>query len=700
MFDGNDRETFHSIQILKDVASRGDKPIIFWIGAGASFWCGYPRWKELAEKLHSEFIKYEHVYNKEHAAILLDEEIFPKYFSYCFSISKARYYKELVGNLSPKEMTPVYGRFVSVLSDIEPCSIITTNVDQCLEGHLNGFSLLERSDLERGVQLIQSRQSFIVKLHGSISSVKSMVFTEEDYLSLRNDDRYIEILSQLISSSIVIFLGYEVSDNYVINLLKESVDLKEIFGDGPHFVVTSSVNNVLPESVHSIRYIPEPHTDHRSSIQVVEIVRSVKKSVSTPSPIREGQNNQDFKSAYFISDFMPPGEWQSSQTINAINDSGREIQATVGTGFVDTELPYKVSTALHDLSVGLVCFECVYFPSSSLGKVHQLLGSDRFWNLIDAKAIRFIHCENEPAIIFPTTDSVTNGDVGMISLVGGEGLGPISVENMIRRHLKPIPGKESLAESQFHKLEEIIEVIEVEKSALVPTLTRGTLLQPEMRKMLGCSDAILPTCIPRWMVFPFLRLAHIVMNGVVCEALRIPALKLHYGGKDVAGIAFAAVCAKNQADDIASYVTTGHYLNDIGAAVTHDPSILDAIMKFRETQAAESLHRDILCGLETNNGGEVVAAIDAGLRSVVSVRVIEDAREELEKLMLVGPGVKSIPAVWANSKYGDKAMALWRRRSTTILTEYCKTNHVGPYDLCPCGSGEKLKFCCENALTA
>jgi hypothetical protein len=65
MLDGNDTQTFHSLRILYDTIADNSRSIAFWIGAGTSSWCGYPRWDDLARIIHSGFIRYEHRYNKK-----------------------------------------------------------------------------------------------------------------------------------------------------------------------------------------------------------------------------------------------------------------------------------------------------------------------------------------------------------------------------------------------------------------------------------------------------------------------------------------------------------------------------------------------------------------------------------------------------------------------------------------------------------
>jgi hypothetical protein len=606
----------------------------------------------------------------------------------------------LASTFSARQASPVYSRFISVLRDIQPCFVVTTNVDRSLEASLPEFELIERSDLERAIHFIQKETPFICKMHGSISQIESIIFTEEDYQGLTTDKRYLELLLQVFSISSVVFLGYSLSDAYIHELLNKSVGLKRLFGDGPHFLVTTKKEIELPDSVHVIRYNADPHVDHRSAIQVVDVIRYASMTQVSSNEDQEPQIDQkkQLESAYFISDLYPPGTWNSSQTFTAKRENNPDIQVTVGTGFVDDEIPFKVSTALHDLLVGLICFNRVYFPLSSLSKVHELIGSDRFWRIVDEDVFRFVHFEGEPGIIFPSIDAST-GDIGTIVAGGRVIFSPVSVPEVIRKHLIPAPGHESVAEARLDSLAEKVHVFKEGPDSRVPELTRGTLLHPQIRKLIGLSESILPSRIPKWYMFPVLRLSHVLLAGMICERLRIAAVKIHYGGEMLAGVAFAAAASRDWAEDVASYVAAGKFGADLGTLVAASPEILDAILRFRRTQAGEKLRTEILAELSTNKAGEVVSAIDAGLKQSIPAKVLQQAQEQLSQLMLAAPRKQLvIPAVWSNARYGDKALNLWRMRSLATLEQYCRSHNIGSYDLCPCGSGEKLRFCCLRAL--
>lgn len=701
MLDGKDKDTFCNIRLLRDCVKESTKPVVFWIGAGASVWCGYPLWNEFAEKVHSDFLKYEAKYDTDTAINFLKIKNYPSLFSLCKNTNSKRFFSAIGNTFSVKQPSSVYKRFGEILAGIQPCYILTTNVEHCLENNLVGINMVERSDLERCVDLLQKKHSFVCKLHGSVSHIESTVFTKEDYEDILKDKRYLSLIQHIFTECIIVFFGYSLNDQYVIDSLRASASNKQIFGDGPHFAVVHEPSDFsLPENVRLIRYSSEPHCDHRSAIAVLDIIRTAKNygNIRVSSDMGSQPDTASFTSAYYISDIYPPGTWTTTQSIEATGDGGNNRNIIVGQGFIESEMPSTRYTAMHDLIVALICFDIVYFPLSALSRVHELLGSDFFWSLVKENAIRFIYHCDEPGVIYTSASTYFGGDIGMITAINQEGE-PLSILDRIKRQLKPKEGKEKIAEELFKNLETKVEIINKTTGYNAANLTRGALLHPSVKQLLGISDAVLPTSIPRWVLFPVLRLAHVIQVGVVCNHFRIAATKIPFGGEQLANVAFSVAAASDWADENASYVLSGRFCSDLGEFIMKNPEILKIIMKFRDTEDGIRFRKEIMSHLLTNSGSEFVSSVNAGLKHNLPAHVLDKARAQLSGLLLAnGRNCLITPAIWNNLSNTDEAINLWRKRSASLLREYCIKNNIGEYDLCPCGSGEKLHFCCEKAF--
>ncbi len=455
MLNADNHITYLSVRELKR-CTRSKRPLIFWIGAGASKWLGYPLWKDLARDLRREFFKFVAGFDNAGALKLIDSNSFPRFFQRCRDLDRARYHHFLSNTFLPRPETPLYKRFVDALGGMAPLNILTTNVDEALEQRFPSAGVYQRSDIGGCIEQLQSGKPFIAKLHGSRSAIENAVFTHEDYESLKADTSYISVLRQVFTFGTVVFLGYSVSDQYLINLLSDNAQDMSLFGAGPHFVVSADFKGT--SSLRQIGYSLKRFPDHRSALTVLDIIREVQTTEAEPSTriqfdakeTGEEVSVLGTKTAYFISDFVPPGTWRSSVTAK-FEAHGVKAEMTVGLGFTNDEIPFRESPAPHDLVVGLVCFDFVYFSLSALHKVHDLVGSEFFWQLVEADIIRFVHLQHEPAIIGEEGALIRN--VGLISIFDTTTGQTESAGRYIRRQITPVSGKESVAEKLISDLE-------------------------------------------------------------------------------------------------------------------------------------------------------------------------------------------------------------------------------------------------------
>ncbi|MBZ5540999.1 MAG: SIR2 family protein [Acidobacteriia bacterium] len=696
MLDGNEKQNFYSLMRLRDVVVEGSKPIVLWVGAGTSRWCGYPSWDELAGQLHSIFSRSEANYEKSIGAELVAKGDLPAVLSNCRKANAALYHQLLVSALSPRPTTPVYDHFLHILSSFKPLYVVTTNVDEVLEQHVPSAAIVQRSDFERCASLIQQKQSFVCKLHGSISSVEQAVFTTEDYLKLEKDPAYLSLVKHIFADATVIFIAYGLKDEYVLNALTALEPQSRIFGNGPHFLVTPLAPPVLPSSIIPIKYFVGMQQDHRSASMALDIIRAAQEGKLSRLPTTDVTSSAtELTSGYYISDFTPAGTWTSSQTLQLGRPDGTSFFVIVGHGFIDSELPNFHSHSPRDFVVGLLCFEKVYLPLSSLAALHDYVGGEYFWELVKEDVLRFVHVNAQPGYIYDSSESLTSVDVGLIGLSGRDGVLATAQEH-IRRQIKAAPGMEAAAEVLLTQLESKVHVFDSE-SWEVARLVRGALLHPRLRRLLGMSDGIFPMAIPRWLVFPALRVAHTVNTAVVCQQFNLAAANIWFGGEIIVGATFGLAATRDWAHEAASYVMTSQADIDLGA--TMDVTVLRTILKFRNTSEGVALRQEVLEQLKVNAGSEFISSVNAALKRNIPFTSLDKPRRVFAALLAAESSVPRLTrAISHNQFYSDAAISFWRKRSLQELNAVCEARKIGPYDPCPCGSGEKLKFCCLEAL--
>jgi len=650
--------------------------------------------------MHTVFSREERNYDKVYSSRLLKEIKYPELFEQMRIANQSRYFRFLSGQFRPQHATGVYKRFIKTLYKIPNVCIVTTNVDEALEHSLPEHITIQRSDIERLPQLLHQRSKFICKLHGSVSSVESMVFAKRDYESLQLDNDYLEAIRSIFSNTTVLFLGYGLRDEYVFQNLEACSTIRPLFGVGPHFIVTSEERNELPATVRRIRYVPDA-TDHRDALQVLEVIADFasNQSIQTVNESKEEVPSQ--QSIYYLADLITSGRSTTSQTFNLEPFPGAvQPQVIIGEGYVNGEIEFYNYSALHDIVVGLLCFDVVCVSIDHLARVHDLLGSEAFWVFVESDSLRLVIPPSVPAIGFFDEQSPI-GDLIMVDLDNTGKKSLPSVSERIRSQILPTEGKEKIVEKLFQLLEaSIFDVSESKLSNSVKEKTHGALMNPSIRRMLGVSEGTPRNVIPRWLSFPALRLAKVISSGIICQHIQASSARMIFGSEKLASVAFSAIDAEQWAQDAASYVLTGRFNSDVGEIIRKNPDLLFGIIEFRESSTGESFRREIAQLLAADNGSQIVTAINSGLNQAIPVAVLQQARDQFSGLFIPRENTSvSTPVVWGDLRNSDTQISRWRKRCRVLFEEEVKRQRLGPYDECPCGSGEQLKFCCQHVLS-
>lgn len=682
----SDSGTFEALKALWGLKQRTNRPLIVWLGAGVSSWIGYKRWKELAEDFHRAYVKQMSSYDRVSGSKLLERDQLPEVFQLCRDCDEQYYFRLLAGSFPPVKSSPLFDRVIRDLKSISPTRIVTTNIDEALERRLPE-SVIERSDVPRVLHALDSGSSFIAKLHGTVSSVRSTVMSSSDYIELTHDRQYIETLKHLLGRCSVIFLGYGVRDQYLVDVLRESQDVNSLFGDGPHFLAPSEERTDLPRSVKIIRYSNEYHHDHRSSLLAVEVIS---REFDETLPVLEiTAEPYEPRSLHVVSDLYPVGTSTTSQVVEVKGPDSERSQLLSGPAWASNEIGGQ-STAAFDLAVGLTCFERTMVPLHYIGALIGTLGGvENLVRLMDQGAIQFVQWNYHDCIH-------TTMDGGFGNVVFAE-LPMQSPEEIIRSKVRFPAGSESALAAFIGKAEEQVTRVEFDKYR-IQNACAGVLISPIIRKLIGLSDGTPVGNIPRWLAGPVLRIAQLLRIGSTCQSMDAASMKLMPGTARIAAIAFGAAAQGAMAAQSASYIL-GRNTNPIdGSFFAQNPSVWQAISKFRELETAARLRKEVLRLINYDLGAEIPAAIDAGLRQALPVSVTSSEASRDMAALLTSHGVRIPPLVWSSANMLERGPAIWRQHSLSRLKVYLKDQRLGDYDPCPCGSGDKVRFCCLDSL--
>lgn len=224
--------------------------IIPFIGAGMSYPI-FPTWKAFFEEtLNTKRVKKS---DKEEVNILLKQDKYEEAASKLeLALGKGAYLDVIkdsfhTDKISKEKLDHMAVRFIP--SVFKNNVVITTNFDHVLEKAYRNygtefstvFTYCERSKVIAG-EAVQGREHHLYKIHGDYSASDKIIFTKEQYDECYGtdfDSEYIEVLTELLQSKILLFLGCSLHSDRTMELLKKiAVKKKRI-----HYALISQYDN-------------------------------------------------------------------------------------------------------------------------------------------------------------------------------------------------------------------------------------------------------------------------------------------------------------------------------------------------------------------------------------------------------------------------------------------------------------------------
>ena len=183
-----------------------EEQIVLWVGAGFSNYAGFPTGTELTQHIYSTLsLKEKRKIDKHLNLSGLSEE-------YVRLKGGREEINKLLKNLfSMEPKTVYYHKLIADTPHIK--TIITTNYDELFEKVYG-----EKANVivnEEDVPLMGNDKVSIIKLHGSISQIESIVLTNSDYeefISRELSTPLMATITNLIATKNILFLGYGYED--------------------------------------------------------------------------------------------------------------------------------------------------------------------------------------------------------------------------------------------------------------------------------------------------------------------------------------------------------------------------------------------------------------------------------------------------------------------------------------------------------
>ncbi len=241
-------------QQLVDAIARGNAIVV--VGAGASVAHGLPTWAELLKLLILECKKQTPNFEDEDELLrLLKGGHLIDVADACKKALNESAYRDFI----QKTFRPANrkrSQLHKAILDIPFSAAITTNYDTLLErehqsiySQSEGVPIYTHRNTAHLAQLTASRSFYILKIHGHVDDIESVILSRGDYHRLiHNNPAFKSTISNIIGSKTLVFIGYSLNDPDLNLLLSEHVTMFRGFSSR-HFAFLAKPGKVLSSSL-------------------------------------------------------------------------------------------------------------------------------------------------------------------------------------------------------------------------------------------------------------------------------------------------------------------------------------------------------------------------------------------------------------------------------------------------------------------
>jgi len=281
------------------VTSYHEQPekFIFFVGAGLSQPL-FPSWKTLLENFLEQSKDGEFSYEESEILELIEKgEKYLDIAEVCVNAMGTTRYRDIMEKVFDKDFSEdEIPESYRALMDLSPKTIITTNYDRIPEVAGKGkYRINTNKSAPEASRFFADGKNSVFKMHGDIIDHSSIVLTTSDYQKIIHDNpstRY--LLNSLLSTKILIFVGFSLSDPHVDVILD---NIKSINNGLPlsHYVLlneSSSFQISSFERKYGVKVISYTPSDP-SHPEVTELLRALShEAEQIPEQVKKSENIQ------------------------------------------------------------------------------------------------------------------------------------------------------------------------------------------------------------------------------------------------------------------------------------------------------------------------------------------------------------------------------------------------------------------------
>jgi len=260
------------------------------IGSGFSVAAGFPSWNQLLELLINECEQNIQYFDEnDELKHLLKKGYILEVAEGCRSILGKSLYNNLIQRVFRNPSINITD-FHKFMFNIPFSSILTTNYDNLLEQTFYNMQKKEcylpvytQKNIAQLARLAYDKDFYILKLHGDVNDIDSIVLTYKDYQDIiHSNPAYHKAMSAIFSTKSLIFFGYGLRDPDLMLLLEQYTTIFKGF-NRTHFAFFPNAGKILSKSfLERYNIIVIPYNDRNRHQELKELLEYISGQSSLP----------------------------------------------------------------------------------------------------------------------------------------------------------------------------------------------------------------------------------------------------------------------------------------------------------------------------------------------------------------------------------------------------------------------------------
>ncbi len=275
---------------IKEAATKNR--LIIFVGAGLSSAVGLDDWKKVQERMIKEFVLP--AYKNEQYRIELETAGDPYVILQQIKRDDLQTYNKILTESLMCSNSLVFNKFSSILKrlrTLKPASIVTTNIDNLFEGC--GFYDKERFRCLLTCNPYEIQSDLVFCLHGNL---EKNVFIHDDRQEVYQNEDLKNFLYNIFGSYTVLFLGYSLSEDHLLNYAMVNHRYKRQADSYLHCALVPSDISLSPltfKTKYGIELLKYDNADgqYKNFVRTIESWTTIVSKVQEPNILETGSGS-------------------------------------------------------------------------------------------------------------------------------------------------------------------------------------------------------------------------------------------------------------------------------------------------------------------------------------------------------------------------------------------------------------------------